>query len=158
MGRIKYLSVFLCLALVLSCDTDNVFSEEEQLRNDVSLIEQFIADNNINAFSFENGIHIAVQTQGSGNSPRFGDSVICHYRGYLLDGTEFDSSEGRGPFDFVLGRGDVIRGWDLAFQEINKGTVATFYIPSGLAYGNTRRPGIPPNSVLIFDVNLLDIR
>ena len=157
MGRIKYLMIALSLAL-FACDGDNVFNEEEQLRNDIALIESYLSENNINAFAFENGLHIAVETQGSGNSPGFGNTVICHYRGYLLDGTEFDSSEGRGPFDFVIGREDVIQGWTLGFQQMNKGTRATLFIPSGLAYGNTRRPGIPPNSVLIFDVNLIDIR
>lgn len=141
-----------------ACDTDNVFDTEEQLLNDIALIQDYISENNIQAFAFENGLHIAVETQGSGNNAAFGNSVVCQYRGYLLDGTEFDSSEGRGALDFVIGRGDVIQGWDLAFREMNKGTRATIFIPSGLGYGNRRQTNIPPNSVLIFDVTLLDIR
>ncbi len=150
--------MLLFVACLYACDDDNVFDTEEQLRNDVALIEDYLAENNITAFSFENGLHIAVETQGSGNNAAFGNTVVCQYRGYLLDGTEFDSSEGRGALDFVIGRGDVIQGWDLAFREINKGTRATIFIPSGLGYGNRRQTNIPPNSVLIFDVTLLDIR
>ena len=156
--RILGFSLVLCVAMFLSCDTDNVFDEEEQLRNDVALIERYISDNNINAFAFDNGIHIAVQNQGSGSNARFGDSVIFHYRGYLLDGTEFETTEGRAPWDIVVGRGDNVSAWNFAFRELNAGTIATIFVPSGLGFGNNRRTNVPPNSVLIYDVTILDIR
>ena len=148
----------MLVTCLYACDQDNIFDTQEQLRNDVALIEQYIAENNINATAFENGLHIAIESVGTGNNPEFGSTVVCHYRGYLLDGTEFDTSEGRDPFDFVIGRGDVIQGWDLAFREVNKGTRGTIFIPSSLGYGNRRQNQIPPNSVLIFDFSLLDIR
>lgn len=155
MNKLKYLLV-ICLACLWACDDDNVFSPEEQLLNDISLIEQYLSDNNLQATAYDNGLHISTQIQGTGAKPAFGNSVFCQYRGYLLDSTEFDSND--DSFDFVIGRGDVIQGWDAAFRELASGTTATVFIPSGLGYGNRRQGNIPPNSVLIFDVVLLDVR
>ena len=80
-----------------------------------------------------------------------------HYTGMLLDGTTFDSSVERGvPFDFNLGQGQVIKGWDEGIGYFNKGAKGTIYIPSSLGYGPSGAGGvIPPNAVLIFDIELI---
>jgi len=82
-----------------------------------------------------------------------------HYTGFLLNGAKFDSSIDRGaPFQFQLGAGKVIKGWDEGVALLNVGTTAKFIIPPSLAYGSRGAGGvIPPNATLIFEVRLLDI-
>jgi FKBP-type peptidyl-prolyl cis-trans isomerase FklB len=96
-----------------------------------------------------------VITNGTGKMPVPGDTVTVNYRGTLLDGTEFDSSYKRGqPAKFpVTG---VIRGWTEALQKMHVGSKWKVFIPADLAYGEMGNRGIPPNSTLIFDVELLD--
>ena len=103
------------------------------------------------------GLQYKVEKEGKGASPKPTDTVTVHYRGTLLDGTEFDSSIKRGkPASF--GVSDVIPGWTEALQLMKVGSKYKLFIPSDLAYGSRRRPPtIGPNSVLIFDVELLGI-
>ena len=83
--------------------------------------------------------------------------VKVHYTGKLLDGTVFDSSVTRNePFQFVLGIGQVIPGWDEGLQMMSKGEKGVFYIPYYLAYGNTGSGPIPPFATLMFEVELID--
>jgi hypothetical protein len=98
---------------------------------------------------------------GSGPVPETGQLVTAHYTGRLLDGTVFDTSlqEGRGPFEFVLGFGQVIAGWDEGFSTMQVGGRRILVIPPELAYGDFPPPGslIPPGATLVFDVELLAI-
>ena len=98
-------------------------------------------------------------TSGTGASPKSGDTVTVHYTGWLTDGTKFDSSVDRDdPFAFVLGQGQVIQGWDQGVATMRVGDKARLTIPAGLAYGASGYPGaIPPNAILIFEVELLSI-
>lgn len=145
--------------MIMGCTTESIFDESEQLAIDRQLILDYLDQNNINAVEIgETGIFYAVTQSGSGPTAEFASSVFTHYRGYLLDGTEFDSSAERGVFDFVVGAGAVIQGWEIAFQELNRGTSATLFIPSKYGYGTSRQGTIPANSVLIFDVDVVDIR
>jgi len=105
----------------------------------------------------ESGLQYKVITEGSGRKPAATDQVTVHYRGTLIDGTEFDSSYGRGkPTTFALNQ--VIPGWTEGLQLMNVGSKYEFYIPANLAYGS-RGAGktIGPNSTLIFQVELLKI-
>lgn len=103
------------------------------------------------------GLQYKVITPGSGPSPTAASKVKVHYRGTLIDGTEFDSSYQRGqPAEF--GVGQVIRGWTEALQLMKKGAKYQLTIPSELAYGDRESPKIPANSVLNFEVELLDIK
>ena len=105
---------------------------------------------------------------GTGKEATTGATVYMHYTGWLyrplaknMHGKQFDSSIPRGePLDFVLGAGRVIKGWDQGIQGMKVGGKRTVIIPSELAYGSRPSPGsgIPPNSALIFDVELMDVK
>jgi FKBP-type peptidyl-prolyl cis-trans isomerase len=131
----------------------------EQLEDDIDIIENYLAENEIDAQTTESGLRYVIEEQGSGEFPQPGDSVMVHYTGMLIDGTKFDSSLDRGnPFEFVLGRGMVIQGWDEGIALLKPGGKGTLYIPSPLAYGERGAGGmIPPNAVLQFDVELIEI-
>lgn len=102
------------------------------------------------------GLQVLMLTEGSGPSPVAEDTVKVHYRGTLLDGTEFDSSYKRGePASFPLKR--VIKGWTEGLQLLKVGGKARFFIPFDLAYGPKGRGAIPPAAMLTFEVELLGI-
>jgi FKBP-type peptidyl-prolyl cis-trans isomerase len=104
--------------------------------------------------------------KGTGEGISQGQIASVHYTGWLYDptapeqkGKKFDSSRDRGqPFDFVIGAGQVIRGWDEGVQGMQPGGQRRLVIPGDLAYGEPGRGPIPPNATLIFDVELLEIK
>lgn len=103
------------------------------------------------------GIEIQVLREGDGvNFPRKGQRVSVHYTGSLVDGSIFDSSVDRGRvFTFSLGLGEVIKGWDEAIAQISLGEIIKLTCPAEYGYGTRGLPGIiPPNSVLIFEIEL----
>lgn len=101
------------------------------------------------------GLAYEIVKPGTGDFPKATDVVKVNYTGTLLNGTKFDSSIDRGePAEFALN--EVIPGWTEGIQKINKGGKIKLYIPSNLAYGEDSKPPIPPNSTLVFDVDLLD--
>ncbi|WP_395338712.1 FKBP-type peptidyl-prolyl cis-trans isomerase [Ningiella sp. W23] len=105
----------------------------------------------------ESGLQYEVLSAGEGASPVASDTVTVHYQGTLIDGTEFDSSYGRGePASFPLNR--VISGWTEGLQLMQEGAKYRFHIPSDLAYGARATGSIPANSTLIFDVELLSVQ
>jgi FKBP-type peptidyl-prolyl cis-trans isomerase len=99
-------------------------------------------------------------TVGDGATATAGQSVLVHYTGWLTDGSKFDSSVDRGePFEFNLGRGQVIPGWDQGVAGMQIGGKRKLTIPPELGYGSRGAGGvIPPNATLVFDVELLAVR
>jgi len=127
---------------------------EDQKKIDIEIIEEYLKENNLTAQSTESGLRYVVEAEGTGNHPQLGDSVSVRYAGSLLDGTEFDA----GVYTFPLG-GQVIQGWNEGIPLLKKGEKGTLFIPSMLGYG-PRGSGavIPPNAVLKFEVELVDIK
>ena len=104
------------------------------------------------------GLQIKTLVVGTGDKAEPGKTAVVHYTGWLLDGTKFDSSVDRGtPFEFPLGAGRVIKGWDEGVATMNIGGKVELIIPADLAYGPSGAGGaIPPNATLKFEVEFLD--
>ena len=106
-----------------------------------------------------NGLTYQDVNEGTGAEAKKGDQVSVHYTGWLMDGTKFDSSKDRGdPFEFPLGAGQVIKGWDEGVAGMKVGGTRKLTIPPSLGYGARGAGGaIPPNATLVFEVQLLGV-
>ena len=145
----------------------------KQLAVDVDLINQYLKNRNQEAQKTASGLHYRITKKGEGEPVRAGDTIRANYTGYLLStGFHFDTSVEEvarehnlydpsreyEPYKTVIGERMVIRGWDEGFQLLREGEKATFYIPSLLAYGpRVLSRNIPANSVMIFEVELVEI-
>jgi FKBP-type peptidyl-prolyl cis-trans isomerase len=132
---------------------------------DAKDLASYFAKNNIqNPQKTASGLHYVVTKPGAGEKPKVGQNVTVNYTGKTLNGNVFDSNVDPKfghvqPFSFALGKGQVIRGWDEGIALIEKGAKATLFIPSTLAYGERGQgQDIPPNSILIFDVEVVDFK
>lgn len=120
--------------------------------------DQFLTQNKskANVKSTASGLQYEVLKEGKGKKPSLKDKVQVHYTGTLINGKKFDSSHDRGqPAEFPVN--GIIKGWQEALQMMPEGSVFRLYIPPDLAYGANAQPGIPPFSVLLFDVELIKI-
>lgn len=146
--------------------------KKEQLGKDTVIIDTYLADKNIKATKTTSGLRYVITKKGAGENAKVGQMVKVDYAGYLLNGKYFDTSiepiakekglyqpGGRySPYEFRLG-GGVIEGWTEMIKLMNKGTKVTVYIPSSLAYGSQRRSAdIVENSILAFDMELVDVK
>jgi len=163
---LKHFLVILTIgSLMTACEKNSDTTEQAEIKpkmeaQSLTPEQQFLVDNRDkpNVVETESGLQYKVLKPGEGLKPAATDQVTVHYRGTLIDGTEFDSSYSRGePITFGLNR--VIRGWTEGLQLMAIGSKYEFYIPSDLAYGN-RGAGaqIGPGATLIFQVELLDIK
>lgn len=147
-----------------------------QLGEDTVKIDAYLSEKNLEARSLPSGIRYVITEEGKGPKATSGQSVKVHYAGYRLDGTYFDTSKkevaqeqglydemretrnGYEPYSVVIDETSVIEGWHQALKEMNEGAKATFFIPSTLAYGpQARGAAIPANSILVFDLEMIDI-
>jgi FKBP-type peptidyl-prolyl cis-trans isomerase len=126
---------------------------------EMSLLNKYLKDKKITAKPTASGIYYIEKVKGTGTRAMAGKTVSVHYTGTLLNGTKFDSSRDRNkPYDFVLGQGNVIKGWDEAIALMNVGGKATLIIPSSMGYGERSMGNIPPFSTLVFEVELMDVK
>ncbi len=136
-------------------------SAAKQKGVDEKIIADYLAKNGLTgkAQKTEQGTYYVITQPGAGGSPNRGDIVKVDYTGKLLNGKTFDSSVGKAPIELPIGVGQVIPGWDDAILKLKKGEKATLIIPSTMAYGAQGSPPvIPANSVLLFDVTLIEFR
>jgi FKBP-type peptidyl-prolyl cis-trans isomerase FklB len=133
--------------------------QKEQVAKNLSESKAFLAENGKKEGikTLPSGLEYKVVTEGSGKMPKETDTVIVHYKGTLIDGTEFDSSYKRNqPATFQV-KG-VIKGWTEALQLMKEGSKWQLFIPPELGYGERGAGPVPPNSTLIFEVELLGIK
>lgn len=167
---LKLLFALMLLAGVAGCQSDDSSKTEtattETAATETSATEAteggettegYVVDDN--EVTTESGLKYVDETVGDGASPNKGDMVSVHYTGFLTDGTKFDSSVDRGqPFQFKIGVGQVIKGWDEGVMSMNIGGKRKLIVPPELGYGARGAGGvIPPNATLVFDVELLGI-
>lgn len=146
-------------------DAESAGKEKVQAETDDKLIQEYLKTKGItNAKKTASGLYYIVQTEGTGESPKEGQSVTVNYTGQNIHGEKFDSNVDPAfnhvePFKFPLGKRQVIKGWDEGVAVMKKGTKATFILPSTMGYGE-RGAGakIPPNAILIFDIELVDFQ
>lgn len=148
-------------------------SQEKQTEKDIKIIEDYIAENNLNAIKTESGLFYVIEEEGNGPEVEQGDNISVNYTGYVVDGSVFDTSledvaranntfnEGRpyAPLEIEVGAGSVIAGWDEGLQYLKEGSKAKLLIPSTLGYGERQvSEEIKANSVLIFDVEVTEVK
>jgi len=142
---------------------DSLLMEERKQKAVENLAAQnsFLEKNKgeVGVLSTESGLQYIITAQGAGNLAKDGDTVTVHYSGSLLDGTKFDSSIDRNqPLSITLGEGNLIPGWVEMLRLMKKGDKAKVWIPSSLGYGEHGNQVIPGNSLLVFEMELLDIK
>ncbi len=150
----KYLLPILFLGiLITSCGEDEgQLSYNAQLEIDVDIIEDYLAANNLTAETGELGMRYIIEEPGTGANPTTASTVIVKYKGYLPDGTIFDSSDA-----FQTSLQSTIAGWIVGIPLLKKGGKGTLLLPSSLGYGEFGTgPIIGPNQVIIFDVELIN--
>ncbi len=133
--------------------------ENQKLLLAESAAINYIKANNIQAQRLPSGMYYVVENPGSGVQPENNKNVKVNYHGTLFDGTVFDSSlkPGREPFEFILGRGQVIKGWDQGIPLFKVGGKGKLIIPPSMGYGEQGQGSIPPNSWLVFDIEVLGV-
>lgn len=148
MKKISFL-LFAVVGLVVF----NACSKQDE--KDLELIKADLAAKKITTAKVdESGVHYIIDKVGTGDSPTLASRVEVTYKGMLLDSTVFDSTATGATIKFPLTQ--VIEGWQIAVPLLKKGGKGRFWIPSGLAYGSDELPGIPKNSVLIFEIGLVN--
>ncbi len=152
MNYSRYL-IFLLILLNLftSCSKD-----QDQKEHDDKIINDYLKQEKLTAQKTASGLYYIITNPGFAPKPTINSTVIVDYKGYLTNRNVFDTTEGNGPATFKLT--DVIEGFSEGLQLFGEGGTGTLIIPSTLGYGSAILPGIPANSVLIFEVHLIDVK
>jgi FKBP-type peptidyl-prolyl cis-trans isomerase len=146
----KYL-YFLLLAVVFAtaCKKDET---SEQADADAAAINAYLTENGLTATQHSSGLFYNITKEGTGGHPNLSHTVVVDYKGYLLDGTVFDESANAVEFQLS----SLITGFQIGVSLLKPGGEGIFYIPSQLGYGDNQVGDIPPNSILIFEVELVE--
>lgn len=145
--------IILFLGLV-ALATTSCNKEKKQAKKDKKTIEKYLSDKGIKAESTSTGLYFVIESQGTGDYPTINSTVKVAYTGYLTNGQIFDQSDVAG-ISFPLT--SVIEGWQQGIPLFKEGGKGKLFIPSALGYGNRKVGDIPANSVLIFDIHLIDV-
>lgn len=144
----KVLFGAFCFLLPLACGKDN---PEKIAIKDREKIVEYLEKNNMQAIEDDSGIFYIIDKEGSGDHPKLQSRIKVSYTGMLLDGKVFDARSGYETYLYQM-----IQGWRIAVPKLKRGGSGTFFIPSGLGYGIYPTMGIPANSVLKFEIELID--
>jgi len=147
-----YILLFIVLFSFTTCKKKKL---EKQTKADEEAIVKYISDNKLDAIATGSGLYYVITTQGTGPSPTISSMVTVAYTGFLLNGASFDQSTAAGATFNLSG---VIKGWQEGIPYFKKGGKGKLLIPSALGYGSQETGTIPANSVLIFDINLLNVQ
>ena len=157
--------VFIYVRLKNILSSEDLESEREStyhtdFEQEMSLLKNYIQITNTTVKPTASGLYYIEKKKGKGKKAEPGKTLIVHYTGTTIDGKIFDSSLQRGkPLSFVLGQGQVIKGWDEGFQFMQEGGEARLIIPSDLAYGKSGYSNlILPYSTLVFEIELLEVK
>jgi FKBP-type peptidyl-prolyl cis-trans isomerase FkpA len=161
--KIQYDVVLVSVKSQADAEREQQANAGKQVETDSRIIQEYLAKNNITAQKTPSGLYYVTEKEGSGPNPQKGQSVSVKYTGKTLDGQTFDSNidpqfQHTDPFQFNVGQGMVIPGWDEGIMLMKKGGKMKLFVPSTLAYGPQGNGPIAPNSVLMFDVELLEIK
>lgn len=148
----RKIGIVLLVAVITGCNKGP--SPEEQLTEDINIIEEYVDEKGWDATKTASGLHYVVDVEGTGNKPSADDDVKVRYKGYFTDDKVFDESDNAG---ITFNLQQVIQGWTEGIPKFKEGGKGKLLIPSALAYGEEGNSSVPPNTVLIFDVELLEI-
>ena len=172
---VKYLYYTIKVHGAYSMEEFETKMEEDRIRGEAEemvKLEAYISEKGITAKPNDDGVYVIVTTRGTGAVAAKEKNVSVNYVGKLLDGTLFDTSleevakehdlynpqRSYSPFEFPVGVGYVIPGWDAAVEGMRVGTKATLIVPSNMAYGSSNRPGLPAFSTLVFDIEIVSVQ
>ena len=144
-----FIGLFILLAII-SCKKEKV----DQPKIDEDIITKYISDKNLSAIATGTGLYYVINSVGQGVHPNTKSTVTVAYKGYLPDGNVFDESNNNG---ITFSLKSVIKGWQEGIPLFKEGGSGVLLIPSALGYGSKPTGSIPPNSVLVFDVHLIDV-
>jgi FKBP-type peptidyl-prolyl cis-trans isomerase len=127
-------------------------------KKEMELLDNYLEITNTQASPDSTGLYVITLKEGNGEYPEPGDRLTVHYTGTFISGKPFDTSLGKEPIQFTLGKEEVIEGWDRGLQKVREGGKARLIIPSKLAYGKEGKGEILPYSTLIFEIELIDVQ
>ncbi len=139
----KYLYLTLIACLFVACGDEVA---------DLT-VDEYIATNNLTTKELDKGVHIAIDRPGNDAKPNINSRIVVNYRGVLTNGVEFDSGTNQ---EFQLA--NLIEGWRIGIKELGEGGSCTLIIPPDVAYGSRETGIIPPHSVLVFDMDLIEVK
>ncbi|MBP6796054.1 MAG: FKBP-type peptidyl-prolyl cis-trans isomerase [Saprospiraceae bacterium] len=155
MIRINFFNYLWMLLLAVALPMTSCLGPS-QSEEDEDIILDYISKNKLTAIRHNSGIYYIIKTEGTGNNPTINNTVTVHYKGYLTNGNQFDGTT-TNPATFPLY--NLIQGWQIGIPLIKKGGEIKLIIPSSLGYGsNSPSNAIPSNSVLVFDIQLVDFK
>lgn len=150
----SFILLSIASLLVIGCSKDDEVTFEEQLAIDLAIIDKYLADNEIDAQIHESEIRYQMTQEGDGEVPAIGDPIVAKFKGFLLNGNEFAESKYGNTFTLDA---SIIQAWSLMLPEMKEGGKMTIYTPSGYAFGPGGNSLIAPNSILIFEIELLRV-
>ncbi|WP_370086130.1 FKBP-type peptidyl-prolyl cis-trans isomerase [Ekhidna sp.] len=153
MKRIILVFTLATLVLFMGCKEEDELTDQQQLEVDIAAIDNYLSENEIVALTHESEIRYQIFEEGSGETPTIDDNVIVKYIGSFLDGRVFDQNQ--LGLNFLIK--DLIEAWKIMLPEMKEGGKIKMYVPSIYGYGKRGNTFIPPNTILVFEVELVSI-